>query len=146
MSKAEKAVETFKKGYNCSQSVFSTYAEDFNLNKDLALLIGSGLGGGVGRTGRICGAVSGAVLVLGLKYGFFKEEEINSGKERVYGKVKEFLKKFEEVHGSIDCVDLLGGVNIGTEEGLKKAKEENLFGTICPKYVENACKILEEML
>lgn len=146
MSKIEKALETFSKGFNCSQSVFSTYAEDFNLDRSTALLIASGLGGGIGRTGRICGAVSGAILILGLKYGFFKEEDIDSGKERVYPKVKEFLKKFEEIHGSINCIDLLGGVDLGTEEGLKKAKEEKLFSTICPKYIETACKILEELI
>jgi len=145
MSKIEKTLETFSKGFNCSQAVFSNYAEDFNLNRNTALLIASGLGGGIGRTGRICGAVSGAILILGLKYGFFKEEDVDIGKERVYAKVKEFIKNFEEIHGSINCVDLLG-VDLGTEEGLKKAKEEKLFSTICPKYIETACKILEELI
>ncbi|MEN2983621.1 MAG: C-GCAxxG-C-C family protein [Dictyoglomaceae bacterium] len=146
MDKVEKALSIFNKSFNCSQSVFTAFSEDFGLDEKTALLIASGLGGGIGRTGRICGAVSGAILVLGLKYGFFEEEDIDSGKERIYPKVKEFIKEFETIYRSINCIDLLGGVDLGTEEGLKKAKEENLFKTICPKYVETACKILEKLL
>ncbi len=93
MQRVEKALESFKKGYNCSQSVFSAYSDIFNVDRNTALLIASGLGGGIGRTGNVCGAVTGAVLILGLKYGFFKEDEIDLGKERVYSKVKEFLKR-----------------------------------------------------
>jgi len=145
MEKIEKALESFKKGYNCSQSVFSAYSDIFNVDRDTALLIASGLGGGIGRTGNVCGAVTGAVLILGLKYGFFKEDEVDLGKERIYPKVKEFLKRFEEENKSIICKELIG-VDIGTEEGLKRAKEEKIFGNICPKFVESACKILEEML
>lgn len=143
MSKIEQAVERFKNGYSCSQAIFSTYAPIFDVPDELAIKISTGLGGGIGRTAGICGAVSGAVLVLGLKFGSPKSDPQN--KEMVYAKVREFLRLFNERHNTVNCRELLG-CDISTPEGFNKARSENLFKTICPNYVRSSAEILEQLL
>jgi C_GCAxxG_C_C family probable redox protein len=72
MDKVDSAVSSFKEGFNCSQSVFSTYSRLFGLNHEVALKIAQGFGGGFARMGQTCGAVTGAFMVIGLKYGKVK--------------------------------------------------------------------------
>lgn len=144
MSRKEKAIERFKNGFNCSQSVFSSFSEDFSLNDKISCLIASGFGGGMGRTAGVCGAVTGAFMVLGLKYGFSDGSD-KEGKERIYQKVKEFIDNFKERNKSIICKDLID-CDISTEDGLKYAMENNLFSKVCPKFVEDAIDILKKML
>jgi len=144
MDSVEKAKERFMDGFNCSQSVFSAFASDFGLSDEMALLIASGFGGGLGRCGYVCGAVSGAIMVIGLKYGFLNPID-EEARLKVYSVVKRFIEKFLDENNSIMCKDLLGE-DISTEEGLKIIKEKNLFKTICPKYVEDSARILSEIL
>ncbi len=95
------------------------------------------------RTGDTCGAVAGAVMVLGLRYG--SEECVTAaGRGGVYRKVEEFTGKFRERNGFLLCRDLLG-LDVSTPEGLAKAKELGLFRTRCPALAESAAAILEEM-
>jgi C_GCAxxG_C_C family probable redox protein len=92
--------------------------------------------------GRECGAVTGAMMILG-----FKVQEASTEKEtryRVYELVKELVRPFEEKHGTILCKDLLG-VDLGTLEGRDKAIKNNLFRTLCPSFVRDAARILVEM-
>ena len=144
MKKHEEAAEIFNKGFNCSQSVFSVFSDDFGIARNDAAKIARGFGGGIARLGEVCGAVSGAVMVLGLKQesGNLKEEE---KKEDVYDKVNEFVKKFKEKNSSILCKDLLGE-DLLTENGRHNAKEKNLHETVCTKLVKDAVEILEEIL
>ena len=92
------------------------------------------------RMGETCGAVTGAFMVLGLKYAVGKES-----KEKLYGLVNEFAKKFKSRNGSTLCKELLG-CSIGTPEGMKAVKEKRLIDTLCSKLVKDAAEILEEML
>ena len=94
----------------------------------------------MGRTDQVCGAVSGAVMVLGLKYGAGKES-----KELVYAKVKELTEKFKAKNGSVSCTALLG-CNMSTKEGLEAAKKKEVHTKVCPKLVSDAVEILEEIL
>ncbi|MBC7320649.1 C_GCAxxG_C_C family protein [bacterium] len=137
MNRIEEAVETFKSGFNCSQSVISTYAPELGLSRELALLISSGFGGGLGRTGEVCGAVTGAIMTLGLKYGF--NTFSNEAKEKTYSIVREFIARYKEKNNSILCRELLGA-DINTPEGKERAH------IICPKLVRDSAEILEEML
>jgi C_GCAxxG_C_C family probable redox protein len=92
--------------------------------------------------GRECGAVTGALMILGLKV-----QEASSEKEtryRVYDLVREFVRLFEEKRGTILCKDLLG-VDTGTPEGRDKAIKDNLFRTLCPGFVRDAAQILDDM-
>jgi C_GCAxxG_C_C family probable redox protein len=137
------AANKFNRGYACSQAILTEYCELFDLDEETALKISAGFAGGM-RNGKACGAFTGAIMVLGLKFGTEGCEKAE-GRKKVYEAVVEFTKRFEQLHGSTDCEKLLG-CNIGTPEGMLKAKEENLFITICPKCIKNAAEILESML
>jgi C_GCAxxG_C_C family probable redox protein len=92
--------------------------------------------------GRECGAVTGAMMVLG-----FKVQEAPTEKEtrfKVYDLNKELIRRFEQKHGTILCKDLLG-VDVGTPEGRDKAVKDNLFRTLCPTFVRDAAQILSDM-
>lgn len=142
--KEEKAKKIFSEGFNCAQAVFSTYAPGLGLDKEQALKIASGFGGGMARMGEVCGAVTGAFMVIGLKFGFLKAEE-NGAKEKTYDLINEFSGKFKELHGTIICRDLVG-CDISNPEGRKKAADQGLFDELCPKLVYDAASILEEIL
>lgn len=142
MNKQETAFDLFKSNFNCAQSVFAAFSEDYDLPKELALKISSGLGGGV-RCGEVCGAATGAVLVIGLSCGHYVLGDLEA-KEHVAGETAEFMKRFKEKGGSCICRELLG-IDISTPENRMKAKEMGLFSTVCQDLVENAVEILEDM-
>jgi C_GCAxxG_C_C family probable redox protein len=132
----------FCEGYSCSQSVLAAFAPEFGLDADAALRVSAAFGGGMGRTGGTCGAVTGALMVLGLRYGPTVVDTM--AKELTYAQAREFIARFEARHGATTCADLIG-VNISTPEGQAAAREANLFKTTCPGLVASAAAILEEM-
>ncbi|MBN1392292.1 MAG: C_GCAxxG_C_C family protein [Sedimentisphaerales bacterium] len=136
MSKAEKAVKCFEDGYNCSQAVFSTYSPDLGVPSEQAIKIASGFGGGM-HIGSTCGAVIGALMVLGLKFA--------KGKDKPYDKTLKFVDTFCRKNKSTDCQTLLG-CDVRTKEGRDKATKEGLFRSICSPLVRDAAEILEDML
>ena len=141
--KSERAVELFEKGYNCSQSAAGVFAEGLGVDERTMFKIASGFGGGIARGGDICGAVTGAIMALGLKY--FEGNDIQKSKAEVYRIVKEFKKRFKKRHKSIVCRKLLG-VNIGTAKGAAKFAAEDLHHKICSGLVRDAVEIVEEMM
>jgi C_GCAxxG_C_C family probable redox protein len=144
MSNVELAVSCFKDGSNCAQALLFTYGVQFGLDKNTALKIATPFGAGTGRLGQTCGAVIGALMVLGLKYGTVKPKEKGS-KDKAYDRAEEFVSKFKFRNGSITCKTLLG-CDVSTLEGMKFAKEQNLIDTLCPKFVKDAAEIIEEMI
>lgn len=144
MTNVEDALSLFKKGFRCSQAILSTYGIQFGLDQELALKLASPFGAGMGSLGNTCGAVTGAFMVLGLKYGNSKVGEMKK-KEKTYQIVKEFVEKFKSRNGTIMCKDLLN-CDISTFEGRNKAIEEKLFIEICPNLVRDSAEILEEFL
>lgn len=134
--------ELFQSGLNCSQIVLSQFCERYHMSKEDAVRIGCGFGGGA-RAGEICGAVSGAIMVIGLKYGNTQAEDLIS-KNTCYEKTKEFVAEFRKQNGSIVCRELLD-CDISTEEGMQKAKEAQLFQTRCVDYVESSIQVLESL-
>jgi C_GCAxxG_C_C family probable redox protein len=142
MTKIEEAVAYFKDGFSCSQAIVAAYGPSVGLDRDTALKIASGFGGGMGRLAETCGAVTGAFMVLGLTFGSAASDR--EAKEAVYTRVREFAERFKARHGSLLCRDLLG-CDLNTPEGLALAQEKKLSSTVCPPYVETAAKILEEM-
>ena len=101
MSRAEEAKKQFEKGFLCAPVVFSTYSEQLGLEKALALKIACGFGAGIGRMGRTCGAVTGAVMVIGLKHGQVNLADVES-REKTFKLAKEFIDRFTALHGSIE--------------------------------------------
>lgn len=136
MSKVNDAVDLFLDKYRCSQAVFAAFSEDFGLPKEDALKIGACFGSGM-RKGEVCGACTGALMALGLKYGDSKEKS-----DEVCEK---FLNEFEKENSSYICRDLLN-CDISTPEGVSYALEKNLFKEFCPKMVESAAIITEKII
>ncbi len=131
----------FRQHLNCSQSVFLVFAVPLGMEEEMALRLASPFGGGVARRGEICGAVSGALLVLGLAHGSATPE----GKEQVYRLSQEFMQKFEAKHPGILCRQLLG-YDLNQPGEYQQAKEAGVFNTICPLLVSDAVEILQSML
>jgi C_GCAxxG_C_C family probable redox protein len=107
-----------------------------------ALRVASGFGGGMGCMGEACGAVTGAIMVLGLRHGAATADR--EAKEQVYQKVSEFIQRFKARNGTMTCRELLG-CDISTPEGLQRMRDQGLFTTLCPRFVQDAVEILEEM-
>jgi C_GCAxxG_C_C family probable redox protein len=136
------ATELFRGGCACSQAILGVYGEPLGLPRKTAMQIAAGFAGGM-RLGETCGAVTGALMVLGLRHGS-ESCETAAGRAGVYARVGEFTKRFRRQNGSLVCRELLG-CDISTPEGMKQAQERNLFRTTCVKIVESAAAILEEM-
>jgi C_GCAxxG_C_C family probable redox protein len=136
-------VDRFLDGYGCSQAILTQFCERFEMDELTALKISSAFPAGMQMAG-ICGAVTGAYMVLGLCYAD-QESCRSAGRARVYEAVAEFTRRFREQHATLNCKELLG-CNIMTQEGKAAATEQNLFKTVCPKFVEDAARILEDMM
>ncbi len=143
MTKSEKALELFSNNFNCSQAVLTAFAPDFGLDEKLALMLGTEFGSGA-RNGEMCGAVSGALMVLGLKYGHY-ESENHEQKSRAYAIATEYTKRFKELNGSIVCRDLLG-YDLTILNDMACIKEKNLFGSVCPEMIKSAVEVLEDII
>ena len=143
MDHVTKAVQYFEKGYICSQAVFAAYAEDFSITEKQALQIGACFGGGMNK-GEVCGACTGALMVLGMKYGQYDISDTAS-RTAENAKAVQFLDEFENRKGSYVCREILG-CDLRTEEGRNYARSNGLFGKLCPEMVRTAAEILAEML
>ena len=140
---SQDAVDLMAKGHMCSQSVLAVFAPRFGLDTQTAIKISVAFGGGMGQ-GWVCGAVTGAYMVLGLAYG---DKEVGSESYAREAKelIKRFNSEFERRRGSLICQELLG-VNPNTPEGAAQAREKNLFQDVCPNLVRDAALILEDIL
>jgi C_GCAxxG_C_C family probable redox protein len=143
-TKPDQAAATFINGFNCAQAVFSTYAEKFGIDQTEALKISCGFGAGMGRRQEVCGAVSGAILLIGSKYGKTIRED-NAANDLTYKLVRELSEKFIAKYGSISCKELLG-CNLLTPEGQQFFKENNFRDLKCARYVHDVSELAEEML
>ena len=143
MNHVDKAQKYFSNNFNCSQAVFTTFATEMGINEEIALKIATQFGGGA-RKGEMCGAVSGALMVLGLKYGHYHAENAEE-KGRAYQIAEDFMNRFIEKKGTVVCRELLG-YDLSKTEDMEKIKELNLFKTICPEMIRCATEIVDEMI
>jgi len=144
MDRPEIAANKFKEGYCCSQAVLFSFADKAGISEDLALKIADGLGAGMARKQEVCGAVSGSILTLGLLYGR-GENESEEKHEFTYDRVRDFMARFETLHGSIICSKLLDNLDLNTDEGQERFKNEN-WREACTNYVADAARILEQLV
>lgn len=144
-NKSETAVEMFNSGWNCAQSVLGAFCADLNLDKKTAMKIATGFGAGMGRKQEVCGAITGGIMVLGLKHGQVHEGE-KEAKELTYRLTQKLMARFSTKHGSCLCRELLDGCDLSTEAGQKFSKENDLHNKICAECVRSAVHILEEIL
>jgi C_GCAxxG_C_C family probable redox protein len=144
MTKAEDATVRFKEGFSCSQAVVSSFSDDLGLDNDTAYKISCGFGAGIARTGNICGAIAGAVMVIGLKYGKAIAGD-DAAKERTYALVQEFITAFRKKNGSITCTELLA-YDLRDPGQRKQAHESGAVAIKCPGFTRDAVEILEKMI
>ena len=140
--RTEAAVSKFVAGYNCAQSVVYAFCDDLHLEKDLALKIACGFGGGMGRKEEVCGAVTGGIIVLGAKYGRGENDE-KPATELTYQKTRDLIDQFTKRHGTFICRSLLGGCDLTSAEGQKYFKENDLSNKVCKQCVQSVVEILE---
>ncbi len=143
MNHVEKAVKYFNSNFNCSQGVFTSFATEMGMDEKLALKLATNFGGGE-RKGVLCGAVAGALMVLGLRGGHYDSVAVED-KAKAYAVSTEFMNRFIEKNGSVVCRELLG-YDLTKAEDKAIIDEQNLFRTVCPKMVESAAEILDEMI
>ena len=144
-TKSEMAAEKFLSGYNCAQAILYAFGPDLGLDAETALKVATGLGAGMGRRGEVCGAVTGGILVLGLKYGRSGQQD-RSATEDTYQKTLELMARFEKRHGSCSCRVLLDGCDLRTAEGQQFFKQQDLLHKTCVGCVQTVVEGLAEIL
>ena len=143
MNDVEHAVSCFKTRFNCSQAIFSTYGPKFGIDRHFCLKIAEIFGGGMAYMGNVCGAVTGAFMVIGLNYGRIRDDN-EEAKEKANGFARELMEKFKARNGSILCKELIN-YDLSSSEKRKLAREKGIFDK-CPKFIQDAAELLEEIL
>ncbi len=142
-NRRDKALEIFSNHMHCSQAVLAAFSKECGITEEQAFRLGSCFGSGM-RKGQVCGACTGALMVLGLMYG---ETRLGDPEERSRSNLLNdmMMERFKEKNGSCLCNEILG-YDITTPEGIKTVREKGLFSSVCPKMVANAVDILEEII
>ncbi len=144
-SYAKKAMKLFKEGYNCSQSVFLAFEDQYDIDRKTALKLSSSFGGGMGRLREVCGAVSGMFMVAGLLYGYDDAKDYE-GKTKHYERIQLLAKEFEERNGSIVCKQLLG-LGEGKDSHIPEKRTDAYYQKRpCAELVGMAAAIMEQYI
>ena len=139
------AEQNFRKGYNCAQSVLLAFGDMTGLDENTAAMLSSSFGGGLGRLREVCGAVSGAAMVMGLIKGYTDPDD-REAKKAHYALIQDFAGRFRAENGSIICRDLLKGT-AATEGGAPEARTQEYYRKRpCAALCRCAAQILDEML
>lgn len=144
-NKSEKARDLFLKGYNCSQSVIGAFCEDLGLDFNTAMMLSSSFGGGMGGLREVCGALSGAFMVIGLKYGYTTPDNPTE-KAELYKKVRSVGEAFKEKYNTINCRELLEAQKVTVKSEPSIRTEKYYKERPCAVFVETAAELLEALL
>jgi C_GCAxxG_C_C family probable redox protein len=144
MDRVNDAINSFNNGFNCAQAVLTAFSKDMGLDDELAFKISCGFGGGMGRLQATCGAITGAYMAIGLKYGKSKKEDLTN-QDLTYQQVRDFNDQFIRLHKTTNCRDLLN-CDLRTDEGQDFFKKNGLKVKICEKCIKNAVQILETII
>ena len=146
MDRIEKAKKLFTDGHNCSQAVVGAYSDLFGIEPQTAMIMAEGFGGGMGRMRLTCGAVSGMVALVGMKYskGVAKDTQTRT---KIYEKVREMLGEFSKRNGTIVCGELLGLTGNENESAKPDERTKEYYQKRpCAEYVAECARIVEEFL
>lgn len=141
MSRSDDAVDIFKNGLNCTQSILWSYWECLGVDRDSALKIGTAFGGGIAKRGGTCGAVSGALMVIGLRYGSTDAKDFKA-RNNVYAIAEKFMKEFEARNTTVNCRELIG-FDISQPFTPERTK---IISETCPNFIRDAVDIVEELI
>jgi C_GCAxxG_C_C family probable redox protein len=137
------ALDNFDQGFNCAQAVLAAFASRHGLSREHALKVACSFGSGMMR-GETCGAVTGSLMVIGLAHGRCRADDMQA-RSKTYALAQAFQDRFEKMHGTCDCQELLG-LDPTTPEGRKAALDRGLFETRCPTFVRSAVGILLDLV
>ncbi len=153
MTNADRALDLFARQYNCAQAVVAAFGPDHGISHEDCLRMAAGFGGGIGRLGETCGAVTGAIMVLGLRHGGATapagggentgQSADPAAKAAFYERVRAFVAEFKARHQSITCRELLG-CDLSTAEGWSEAQAREVHKNLCPQFVRSAAELLEK--
>lgn len=143
MTRADAAVDLFRRGHSCSQAVLLAFSPDLGIDPATAARLATGFASGM-RIGGACGAVTGGIMVLGLALAG-DDCVVRSGRGKVAEAVSEFGRRFRERNPSLTCPGIMG-CDVRTPEGALRARELDLHATVCAKAVRDAAELLEVML
>ncbi|MBN2436457.1 MAG: C_GCAxxG_C_C family protein [Spirochaetes bacterium] len=138
--RVQNALEHYDQGYSCSQSIVLAFSDLFDLDHKHATLISSGFGGGMGRLRRTCGALTGAYMILGLKFGNHSPDD-NDSKLDGYRAVRKLTEQFEAIHSTSVCKELLANHSQNQNDPAKRHHKH-----ICRKAIEDTARILESLI
>ncbi len=146
MSEREDRIQQiYDSGFNCAESVLKACQELYQLpGTEMVPKAASGFGGGIGRKGSVCGALSGGILALGLAMGRMDPHDA-AARDRIYAKARELSERFEREFGTVLCANLTQ-CDLGTPEGQKKFKERGLHKNLCSKFVQGVTKWVGKMI
>ena len=144
VDKTDQAVAYFNEGFNCSQAITAAFGPDLGLDRELSLKVSAAFGGGISRMGETCGAVTGALMVIGLLAGRTRADD-KDAHERTARLAEDFLERFRHCHFTVVCRELLG-CEPGKPEGMQFMKEHGLKERLCTQFVKDAAEILGELL
>lgn len=145
MTRREMAMDNFRKGYNCSQSLILAFADMLPCEAASLSRMGSSFGGGMGRLREVCGAVSGMFMVAGFLYGY-EGPETGKVKAEHYARIQELARRFEEKHGSIVCREMLG-LDVRRDSPVPEARTAEYYKKRpCPEIIGDAADILEQFI
>ena len=146
-NRIQRAVELFKSGYNCSQSVVAAFADLYGFTEEQALKMSASFGGGIGRMRQTCGAACGMFLLAGLDTGAVDAED-RAGKSHNYEVVQQLAEKFKAENGSLICAELLGLSTTATHRDTQAEPRTDLYykKRPCVEMVETAARIFANYL
>jgi C_GCAxxG_C_C family probable redox protein len=143
--RTNKAVSIYKQGFNCSQSVFASFADPAVMNDEAMLKIGTVFGAGVSCTGNhLCGAVTGGLMAISLKHGRGDLASLDA-KAKTFELGQKFMNEFKSRIGSCNCEKIIG-YNIGIKANMERARAEKVFETKCLDAVRTAAELLEPII
>lgn len=144
MKKKEKALGYFRSKFNCSQAVFTAFGTELGLAENQCLKTACAFGGGMGRQQLTCGALTGALMALGLKYGK-AIGDTEEKKTETYARARELFSEFKKIHGATSCRELLKGLDLNDADDHKRIVDMNLFEVLCEKYITDTVGITEKL-
>ncbi len=145
MTRSEEASIWFANGYNCSQSVLTAFGRDYGLTDEQCLKLGCAFGGGIARRQLTCGVVTGALMVIGLHYGRGAGDPYSTTTD-TYERANKFLAEFSKRNGTLNCKELLQGLDMTVPGDLEKIQKLGLFQKSCARYVQDAVELMESVI
>lgn len=140
----EVAIKSFQDGLNCAQSVLTSFKDEINLSESDLLKISAGFGGGIGKLQKTCGAVTGAVIAIGMIDENLVATNRDS-RDKLNHKIQEFNSQFKKIHKTSECRTLLG-IDLISDDGAGQFEDQGLGELVCEKCIADSVNIVESIM